>query len=82
MSSASFTKKSVRLLRFFLVVSNAQFFFAIFPLKYVHLFIGDKAGKSATVEYLDHEVETENVARFNLEEMTIVNMLITNTSSK
>lgn len=44
--------------------------------------IGDKAGKSATVEYLDHEVETENVARFNLEEMTIVNMLITNTSSK
>ena len=48
----------------------------------IYLFIGDKAGKSATVEYLDHEVETENVARFNLEEMTIVNMLITNTSSK
>ena len=66
-----------------LVMNNAYFFYNI-SVKICPsiLFIGDKAGKSATVEYLDHEVETENVARFNLEEMTIVNMLITNTSSK
>ena len=81
MNSASFTKKSVGLLRS-LVMSNAFFYNISLKICPSILFIGDKAGKSATVEYLDHEVETENVARFNLEEMTIVNMLITNTSSK
>jgi len=39
--------------------------------------IGEKVGKTATVEYLDEVVITENVARFNLEEMTLVNWLIT-----
>ena len=44
----------------------------IFPLK-----IGKKVGKTAQVEVLDFTVETEGVARFNLEEMTIVNQFIT-----
>jgi len=44
--------------------------------------IGEKVGKTAQVEVLDFTVETEGVARFNLEEMTIVNQFITLDANK